>query len=156
MRSNPQRLAELKRHLILDSSAERAYDDILTMLSSSLQVPIAMVSLLDDKRDWFKSVVGVPLTESPAATSFCERFFYTTDDVIVVNDTTEDALFSTHPLVVGPPYVRFYAAARLAMGGHTLGTLCAYDVKPHDVSDAQIDRLRFLAGNALALIQQRI
>lgn len=156
MRTDSSRLAELRRHLILDSSPERAYDDITQMLSSSMQVPIAMVSLLDDKRDWFKSVLGLPVTESPASTSFCERFFFTTDDIIVVENTANDALFASHPLVVGPPYVRFYAAARLAINGQTLGTLCAYDVRPHQVSGEAIEQLRFLAGNAMSLIRRRV
>ena len=156
MRNDPIRLAELRRHLILDSSAERAYDDITRLLVSSLQVPIAMVSLLDEQRDWFKSCVGMPLRESPAATSFCERFFFTTKDVIVVEDTLADPLFSSHPFVVGQPFVRFYAAARLTAGGQTLGTLCAYDLQPRKVSAEQIDQLQTLAGAAMALIRQRV
>jgi GAF domain-containing protein len=155
MRHDPTRLAELRRHLILDSSPERAFDDITRLLASSLDVPIVMVNLLDDGRDWFKSCVGLPQHESPAATSFCEAFFKSTDDLIVAEDTTLDPRFSAHPLVVNAPFIRFYAAARLAVRGHTLGTLCAYDVKPRQVSAQQVQHLQALAGAVVELLNQR-
>ena len=155
MRTNPSRLAELKRHMILDSSAEKAYDDIAKLLATSLEVPIAIVNFLDDDRDWFKSCIGLPLTQSPVATSFCETFFNTSEDVIVVEDTRESALFSQHPLVVGEPFVRFYAAARLRVNGQTLGTLCAYDVQPRKISPDQIAQLRTLTLAVVELLAQR-
>jgi GAF domain-containing protein len=155
MRHDPTRLAELRRHLILDSSPERAFDDITQLLASSLDVPIVMVNLLDDGRDWFKSCIGLPQHESPAATSFCEAFFKSTDDLIVAEDTTQDPRFSAHPLVVNAPFIRFYAAARLAVSGHTLGTLCAYDVKPRQVSAQQVQHLQALAGAVVELLNQR-
>lgn len=156
MRHNPARLTELKRHLILNSPQEEAYDDITRLLASSLDVPITMVNLLDERRDWFKASVGFPATESPAETSFCEAFFSTTDDLIVVPDTSLDARFAAHPLVVRPPNIRFYAAARLTSGEHTLGTLCAYDVHPHTVSEAQMSQLQLLASQVLALLAKRL
>lgn len=155
MRTDPNRLAELRRLLILDSSAERAYDDIARALATSLDVPIALVNMLDAQRDWFKACVGLGQSESPASASFCEAFFGTTDDMIVVEDTRTDARFATHPLVTGPPHVRFYAAARLAVAGQTLGTLCAYDLAPRKISAAQIDQLRTLTGAAIELLAQR-
>lgn len=155
MRNDPTRLAELRRHLILDSSPERAFDDITQLLASSLDVPIVMVNLLDDGRDWFKSCVGLPQHESPAATSFCEAFFKSADDLIVAEDTTLDPHFSAHPLVVNAPFIRFYAAARLAVHGYTLGTLCAYDVKPRQVSAQQVQHLQALAAAVVELLNQR-
>lgn len=155
MRNDPSRLAQLRRFLILDSSAERAFDDITRLLSTHLEMPIAIVNFLDADRDWFKSCFGLPHTESPAVTSFCEAFFNTTDDVIVVEDTTSDPRFAEHPLVVGAPFIRCYAAARLAIDGHTLGTLCAYDVQPRKISTDQVRQLQMLAGAAVELIRQR-
>jgi GAF domain-containing protein len=155
MRNDPTRLAELRRHLILDSSPERAFDDITQLLARSLDVPIVMVNLLDDGRDWFKSCVGLPQHESPAATSFCEAFFDSADDLIVAEDTTMDPRFSAHPLVLNAPFVRFYAAARLAVDGHTLGTLCAYDVKPRQVSTQQVQHMQALAAAVVELLNQR-
>ena len=155
MRDDPLRLAELRRCLILDSSAERAYDDITRLLASTLEVPIVIVNFLDHGRDWFKSCVGLQHHESPAVTSFCEAFFDTTQDLIVVEDTALDPRFAAHPLVVGEPYIRFYAAARLAVRGHTLGTLCAYDLKPRRISAEQIDQLQTLANAAIESLRQR-
>jgi GAF domain-containing protein len=155
MRNDPNRLAELRRHLILDSSPERAFDDITQLLARSLDVPIVMVNLLDDGRDWFKSCVGLPQHESPAATSFCEAFFKSADDMIVAEDTALDPRFSSHPLVVNAPFIRFYAAARLEVNGHTLGTLCAYDVKPRQVSTQQVQHLQALAAAVVELLNQR-
>ena len=155
MRQDPSRLAELRRHLLLDSSRERVYDDLTRLLASSLEVPIALVNLLDSERDWFKSCIGLPGNESPASTSFCETFFSTTQDVIVVEDTLQDPRFATHPLVVNAPFVRFYAAARLTSGGHTLGTLCAYDMRPRQISAGQIAQMRTLATAAMELISER-
>ena len=80
MRNDPTRLAELRRHLILDSSPVRAFDVMTQLLAKSLDVPMVMVNLLDDGRDWFKSCVGLPQHESPAATSFCEAFFRSADN----------------------------------------------------------------------------
>ena len=155
MRTNSSRLAELQRQLILDSSAEKAYDDVAKLLATSLEVPIAIVNFLDDERDWFKSCVGLPLTESPAATSFCETFFNTSEDLIVVEDTLESALFNRHPMVVGEPFIRFYAAARIRVNGHTIGTLCAYDLQPRHISTDQIAQLQTLTAAVVELLDQR-
>ena len=155
MRQDPSRLAELRRHLILDSSRERAYDDLTRLLATSLEVPIAMVNLLDSERDWFKSCIGLPVSESPASTSFCETIFSTSQDVIVVEDTLQDPRFATHPLVVNAPFVRFYAAARLTSGGHTLGTLCAYDTRPRQIAAGQIAQMRTLATAVMVLISKQ-
>ncbi len=141
--------------MILDSDPERAYDDITRMLATTLAVPITLVNLLDAERDWFKSCVGIEQTQSPAATSFCEAFFSTTRDLIVVEDTLLDPRFGAHPMVSGPPFIRFYAAARLTVRGETVGTLCAYDIRPRQLSTDQLDHLRTLAGAAVELIGRR-
>ena len=155
MRKDPIRLAELRRQLILDTSAEKAYDDITRLLSESLEVPIAMINFMDADRDWFKSRVGFPSTESPVETSFCESFFKTDKDVIVVPDTLQSEQFSQHPLVTGEPHVRFYAAARLIVNGQTLGTLCAYDVRPRHLLPEQIEHLKALTLAVFELLQSR-
>lgn len=155
MRLDPSRLAELRRAVILDSGPERAFDEITRLLATSLAVPITMVNMLDTDRDWFKSCVGIAATQSPAATSFCETFFSEARDLIVVEDTLLDARFQAHPMVVGQPFIRFYAAARLRVRGQTVGTLCAYDVRPRPVSTEQLDHLRTLASAAVELIHQR-
>ena len=155
MRKSPQRLAELQRLLILDSCAESAYDDITRLLATSLEVPVSMINMLDDDRDWFKSCVGMSLSQSPTQTSFCEAFFKTNEDVIVVDDTQADPIFATHPLVTGEPFIRFYAAARLSVGGQTVGTLCAYDMQPRKISVEQISHLQALALSVMELLARR-
>lgn len=155
MRDDPSRIAELRRIGILDSSPQRAYDDLTRLLATALPVPIAMINILDEQRDWFKSRVGLAQTQMPVAASFCEAFFSFPGDVIVVEDTRLDERFSGHPLVVGAPQVRFYAAARLVVRGQTVGTLCAYDLQPRRLAPEQIDHLRAMASAAVELLVGR-
>lgn len=155
MRHDLDRLAELRRLMILDSRAERDFDHVAALLASTLRVPVAMVNLLDADRDWFKSCVGLAQTESPAALSFCEVFFDTSDDLVVVQDTSTHPRFKTHPMVENAPNVRFYAAARLRVNGQTVGTLCVYDFQPRDISSADIRQLQSLAASVVDLLQQR-
>lgn len=156
MRNDPSRLAELRRLAILDSTPEKAYDDLTRLLSKSLAVPITMVNMLDEERDWFKSCVGIQQTHSPRVTSFCESFFDSNSDLIVVEDTLLDARFARNPLVVGRPFVRFYAAARLVSRGRTVGTLCAYDMQPRKLTTQQVDQLRTMAGAVVDLMAERV
>lgn len=154
-RTDPVRLKELKRLCILDSSPERAYDDITRLLATELAVPITMVNLLDEERDWFKSCFGIQQTQSPAVTSFCEMFFTSHSDLIVVNDTLLDKRLAKHPLVVGRPFVRFYAAARLVVEGQTVGTLCAYDIEPREITTNQLQHLQQMAAAVVRFLGQR-
>ena len=155
MRLDSSRLAELRRNLILDTGPERAYDDLTRLLANTLAVPITMVNLLDAERDWFKSCVGIQQTQAPAVTSFCELFFTTTRDLIVIEDTLQDPRFEAHPMVFSRPFIRFYAAARLSVHGQTVGTLCAYDTRPRQLSNDQLDHLRMMASAAVELIGKR-
>jgi GAF domain-containing protein len=155
MRNDPDRLAALRRAMILDTTPERAYDDITRLLATALDVPIALVNVLDEARDWFKSRVGIAQTQSSLATSLCEAFFTEATDLIVVEDTHLDPRFNTNPLVTGQPFVRFYAAARLVVAGQTIGTLCVYDLKPKSLDAEQLDQLRTMAATAIAMLKQR-
>ena len=155
MRKDPLRLAELRRQLILDSSNEKAYDDITKLMSESLDVPIAMINFMDFNRNWSKSSVGFPMPELPVEASFCESFFNSDKDVIVVPDTLQSEQFSQHPLVTGEPHIRFYASARLVVNGHTLGTLCAFDMRPRHLLPEQIDHLKAMTLAVFDLLQSR-
>jgi GAF domain-containing protein len=155
MRTNPDRLETLRQLMLLDSQPQREYDAIAERVAEVLQVPIAMVNLLDERRDWFKACVGLPLQESPASTSFCEAMFDSAHDLVVVEDTTADERFKAHPLVTGAPFVRFYAAARLALGGQTVGTLCAYDLSPRRMAREQLEEVRHLAAAVVGLMLAR-
>lgn len=156
MRSNPARLQELQRLAILETEPEVIYDDLARLLAKGLGVPITMVNFLDRNRDWFKACVGLPLRESPADTSFCAVFLERPElDTIVVEDTTLDPHFSTHPLVVGAPFIRFYAAARIVSHGQTVGTLCAYDTRPRTLDAKQLAQLQTLASAAIEMLARR-
>ena len=155
MRKDPGRLAELRRQLILDSSAEKAFDDITKLMSESLDVPIAMINFMDVDRNWSNSRVGFPMPELPVETSFCESFFNSDKEVIVVPDTLQSEQFSQHPLVTGEPHVRFYASARLVVNRQTLGTLCAFDIRPRQLLPEQIEHLKALTLAVFDLLQSR-
>ena len=155
MRKNDDRLKVLQSLAILDTAPEVVFDDLTRAMAQTFGVPIAMVSLLDADRDWFKGCVGFPATESPASTSFCELFLNSDLEVVVVEDTLHDARFASHAMVVGPPHIRFYAAARLSVRGQTVGTLCAYDTSAKQISSDQIEALKALSKAAMELLAQR-
>lgn len=155
MRLDNARLAELRRALILDSGPERAFDDLTRLLATTLDVPFTMVNMLDADRDWFKSCVGIAHRQSPADNSLCEVFFNSNSDLIVVEDTLLDVQYSKHPYVLGPPFLRFYAAARLTVRGQTVGTLCAYDARPRQLSPEHLAQLRAMSEAVVDLITQR-
>lgn len=152
MRHDPERLETLRRLMLLDSRPEQEYDAIAQRTAEVLGVPIAMINLLDEHRDWFKSCIGMAMSESTLSTSFCEAMFTLDRDLLVVQDTVEDPALRTHPLVLGPPFVRFYAAARLVVAGQTVGTLCAYDFEPRRVEARVLDNMRVLAASVMELL----
>ena len=150
------RLDRLRRYLILDSAPETAYDDITRAAKNLLDVPLVAVNFLDSDRDWFKSRIGTDTQESPRATSFCIQLLLKPDAVLVSEDTTHDVRFAAHPLVVGPPYFRFYAAAPIKTpDGLVMGTVCAYDFQPHKVDESQIRTLAELATAVTVLLEKR-
>jgi len=155
MRHDPARIALLEKLLILESAPESAYDDLAKAIAENFGVPVGLVNLLDRERDWFKGCFGSADRELPSSTSFCESFFSTTDDLILVEDTTQAPRFARHPLVLGPPFIRFYAAGRLKLHGQTVGALCTYDTKPHRVNSAQMQQLDRLRRLAIELLQLR-
>lgn len=155
MRNDPSRLEVLRQLMVLDSARETVYDDFARLVATTLDVPMAMVNMLDADRDCFKACIGVPLGESPASTSFCGKFFDTDVELIVAEDTLVDKNFSTHPFVLGAPFIRFYAGARLTVQGQLVGTLCAYDTKPKTVSVEQFQNLRTLAQAVVESLNAR-
>ena len=156
MRTDPARLAILKRVLLFDSPSNNLYDKFTQLLAENLDVPIAILNLLDVDRDLFKSCIGLSMTESSAATSFCEVFFDTTTDLVVAQDTLADPRFANHPFVANSPHVRFYAGARLLIDGQTIGTLCAYDMKPKVLSLEQLDNMRMLAAAVIESLRSHV
>lgn len=131
------RLAELKRLNLLDTDPERAFDRVTELAAKLLDVPIALISLVDEDRQWFKAKLGVSVQETPRSWAFCSHTILG-DDVMVVEDAREDERFHDNPLVVGEPRVRFYAGAPLcAPNGLKLGTFCVIDSKPRRLSELE-------------------
>jgi two-component system, sensor histidine kinase len=141
-----ERLRQLHELDILDTPPERQLDEVAAIASSMFQTPIALVSLVDDERQWFKARIGLDAAQTSRDVSFCAHAILS-NSVLCVNDALEDDRFADSPLVLGPPYIRFYAGAPLKTpSGAALGTLCVIDSKPRpDFREPQIDRLRRLA-----------
>src|SRR5205085_857740 len=118
-----ERLAALRRYGILDTEPEPAFDDLTLVASIVCETPIAAITLVDEHRQWFKSIVGLPVRETSRDLSFCAHTIVEAD-LLVVPDVLADARFSTNPLVISEPRIRFYAGAPLVTpDGHALGTL---------------------------------
>jgi len=121
------RLEALADYRVLDTPPEPAFDNITGLASSIFRTPIALVSLVDEHRQWFKSRVGLDVAETPREISFCDHAIRA-DATLVVEDATRDPRFVDNPLVVGEPHVRFYCGVVLRTPeGHGLGTLCLID-----------------------------
>ncbi|HUQ13911.1 MAG TPA: MBL fold metallo-hydrolase [Novosphingobium sp.] len=147
-----QRLAALHALGLLDTPAEERFDRLTRVTAALFEVPIALVSLIDANRQWFKSCVGTDITESSREMSFCAHAV-AEREMLVIPDALRDDRFADNPVVSGPPYVRFYAGMPIYMAdGHCAGTLCVIDGRPRDFTDDDRARLRDLA----ALVQQEL
>ncbi|MEO7318269.1 MAG: GAF domain-containing protein [Chthoniobacteraceae bacterium] len=150
-----QRLAALRRYQILDTSAEQAFDDFAFLASTICQTPIALMTLVDGDRQWFKARVGLEATETPREQAFCAHTILGTD-VMVVEDATRDARFSSNPLVTEAPHIRFYAGAPLIDGeGYSLGSLCVIDRHARPLEPEQKKSLQALARQVIAQLELR-
>ena len=150
-----ERLALLHALGLLDTPAEPAFDLITRLVALTLQVPVALVSLVDTERQWFKSRVGVDVGETPREFSFCAHAILQRAPFIV-EDACNDERFRDNPLVTKAPHIRFYAGVPIVTSlGHAIGTLCAIDSRPRTLTQGQIDTLVALAGLVSHEIQQR-
>jgi two-component system, NtrC family, sensor kinase len=150
------RLAALNRYAILDSEPEQSFDDLVILAAHICQTPMAMLSLVDDHRQWFKSKLGVQVRETPREISICVHAIQQ-GDLFVVPDTRQDARFRESPLVTGEPHVRFYAGAPLINeDGYALGTLCVMDREPRELDEAQKEAIQALGRLALRQMELRM
>jgi hypothetical protein len=149
------RLAALREYGILDTPGEQDFDDLVRLVAHVCQTPVAVINFIDRDRQWFKSEVGLGVRETPLDASICAHAILERE-VLVVPDTQEDERFKNNPLVVGEPYLRFYAGALLkAEDGHALGTLCVLDHRPRDLTDGQQEALRALARQVMSQLELR-
>ncbi len=126
-----RRLRALKATNLLDTSAEARFDRITRMAQNAFGTKIALVSLIDADRQWFKSNIGLDATETSRDVAFCDHAIRTPNNITVILDASKDSRFSENPLVTGDPNISFYAGAPLVTDdGHALGTLCVIDTEP--------------------------
>jgi anti-sigma regulatory factor (Ser/Thr protein kinase) len=150
------RLAALRRYRILDTDPEQAFDDLALLASQICEAPIAYISLIDEDRQWFKSRIGLSVTETARNVSFCTHAIQRPHEVMVVPNALEDQRFADNPMVVGDPKVRFYAGAPLVTpDGHALGTLCVVDKVPRQLTPDQLNALDALRRQAEAQLELR-
>ncbi|MFW6092811.1 MAG: SpoIIE family protein phosphatase [Pseudomonadota bacterium] len=150
------RIAALREYEILDTLPEPAYDDITRIAAQVCGAPVALVSLVDADRQWYKARWGTELRETPRTVAFCAHAIADPTRVMVVEDASRDPRFADNPLVTGEPGIRFYAGAPLVTeAGHALGTLCVIDREPRRLSDAQLESLRALARQVVAQLELR-
>lgn len=141
-----ERIESLQALEILDTPPEERFDRVTRLAKRIFGVPIVAVSLIDTNRQWFKSCIGLDVTESPRETSFCGHAIHS-DTIYLVTDAQADPRFHDNPLVQGDPHIRFYAGCPLGIGpGSRIGTLCLIDREPRSFSEDDAAALRDLAG----------
>src|SRR5713226_2904063 len=153
-RTEPERLKALVAYEILDTAAEEVFDTLTKLAASACDVPIALISLIDSNRQWFKSVQGLPgVTETSRDIAFCAHAILQ-PGLMEVPDARKDPRFSDNPLVSGEPGIRFYAGMPLVNPqGHALGTLCVIDRKPRSLAPSQRSVLSELARLVVSLME---
>ena len=140
------RLETLRNLKILDTAPEERFDRITRLAKTLFKTQIALVSLVDDDRQWFKSRQGLDVTETAREISFCGHAILD-QEPLVVTDAANDERFADNPLVTDDPNIRFYAGCPLSgPGGHKVGTLCVIDENPRDITDEELALLKQLAG----------
>lgn len=150
-----ERLASLTGYQVLDTASETAYDDLTLLAAGICAAPIALISLMDEKRQWFKSKFGWNRSETNRDDAFCPHAILQTGPLIV-NDATKDSRFAANALVTGEPHIRFYAGFPLVNAENlALGTLCVMDRRPRRLVPRQKELLRTLARHALLLLEFR-
>jgi len=154
-KNEPERLGELYDLEILDTPPEEVFDKLTLLASHICQTPIALITLIDSERQWFKSRVGVSLSETSRDIAFCAHTIME-EQLLVVPDATKDRRFAANPLVREPPRIRFYAGAPLVTRQHrALGSLCVLDRIPRKLTRQQLDALRALSDEVMAHIESR-
>lgn len=155
VKSEAQRLKVLWQYDVLDTVPEEVFDDLTELAARICEAPIALISLIDEDRQWFKAKVGVSLSETSRDISFCAHAIKQ-QDLFIIPDATQDARFANNPLVISDPKIRFYAGAPLITpDGYALGTLCVIDKVPRELRMEQKQALRVLARHVMTQLELR-
>jgi signal transduction histidine kinase len=152
-----RRLKELHRYEVLDTSYEAEFNDVALLAATICKTPIALISLIDAKRQWFKAKVGIDVNEFPRDISFCGHTITADTEVFEITDATEDERFLDNPLVTGEPFIRYYAGVPLInQNGYKMGTISVIDTKPGEINAEQIFTLQTLARQVVKLLDQNL
>jgi signal transduction histidine kinase/CheY-like chemotaxis protein len=147
-----ERIEHLRALRILDSEREQQFDDITYLASSICETPIALITIVDENRIWFKSKIGLTVSEVPRGSWFCEEAILQ-KEIYVVSDTLKDQRYQENPLVISSPKVRFYAGVPLTLDDNgAIGTLCILDVMPRELTGRQQEILKVLSRHVVALL----
>jgi GAF domain-containing protein len=150
------RLDALRELNILDTDAEKEFDELTLLAAQICLAPIALISLVDEQRQWLKSRVGLNVAETSRDIAFCAHAILQPNSLLEVTDTELDERFSDNPLVLESPKIRFYAGAPLIVNdGHALGALCVIDYVPRTLSETQSSALKVLSRAVVQQIELR-
>lgn len=154
-RNEVKRLNVLWQYDVLDTVPEEVFDDLTDLAAFICDSPIALISLVDENRQWFKSKIGISARETSRDISFCAHAILQ-DGLFIISDARKDARFKNNPMVTGLAKIRFYAGAPLVTpDGHALGTLCVLDKKPRTLRTKQKQALRVLAHHVVSQFELR-
>lgn len=156
MKYEERRLIALRRFGLLDSPPEAIFDGITLAIANICEVPIALISLVDFDRQWFKSAYGLKVRQTPRDTAFCAHAITKSSEMMVIEDASADVRFRDNPLVTGDPNIRFYAGKPLVTDdGYALGTLCVIDRKPRRLKQYQYDAISALCETVAGIFSER-
>jgi signal transduction histidine kinase len=156
LKNEQNRVAVLREYNILDTGSEKEFEDLTILANEICQTPIALITMIDEKRQWFKAGTGLPFSELPRNISICTNAINNPSDPLIISDLRKDKHLRDHPLVKAEPFVVFYAGVPVTnRDGYALGTICVMDTRTRALTDAQIGSLQILSGQVMNLLELR-